>query len=627
MKLLQQRVGKKKSVFEEIKELKAWDGKKGTEEINYIYGRESIPPNEQAISANMLCEKLIKGFEDKSYNCFFDFNERPLITFSNAFMNKINILVQEEIIELTWMKNLTKAYVFESSAMDQVKVGLILAEKYLEPEELKEAAEVFTKSGEYIFYLARAIKNLPKCNSYIIELMKKATGTIKIFAITNIEVLSEEINTYLFEEGYKDRYYEEILMEYVLESGNIKDYLNKIEGKPGKINKFSYLVYNHLNNYKLKDSPIKHLLLLQYLPMALKGTSYLTLVCIVSLWKQLIDIKELDEVRKSIDKKIITKLSGEKWKRVFSNEVKQGNYSTKDIIEVAEYYNFKLSFEGLRVFFEKSPRDFSGYLYLTLVGDQEDRLKLLEFFTEKVDLEKLLTGPENISTKNLTSEDNEYIILSLLINGCRDIYPEGKDLAIKGLAGKTNDIRNESIKTIKLYKKELTLEEKEIIKSAMNNEPSFDIRNKLRELCEEFEGGIIEFVSTKGLKIMIHVKDVYLLSSTVARSRYRDKEYLKRELKSSRVFNLILESNNLYDKNSIKIVGESGFVIGYVPKKDNFILSNLLRGGRYLYCTIKEYSVERDYISINIYISYKHVIKEAETLIQMMTSKAGDFEN
>ena len=124
-----------------------------------------------------------------------------------------------------------------------------------------------------------------------------------------------------------------------------------------------------------------------------------------------------------------------------------------------------------------------------------------------------------------------------------------------------------------------------------------------------------------------HIKDVYLLTSSVARSQYRNREYVQRELKLSKVFNLVLEGDNHFDKNAIKIAGESGFVIGYVPRKENFILSNLLRGKRYLYCVVKDYNLDKNYIIINVYLSYKNIVKEAETLIQMMTSDGGDFEN
>lgn len=626
VKLLQIRIGRQKSIFEKIKALKYPDSKSGMKEINYIYGREAITSNEQVISANRLCAEFARKFQEKSYGFSFDFCERPLITFFKVFMDKINILVKEEEIDKSWIKALTKEYVFKSNSKDEVKLGLILAEKYLEEDELITAVEVFTRSGEFIYYLTKAIKNMPKCNSYMFKLLKETKGTLKIFALTNIEILSEEINTYIFEEGYKNKIYEEILVEYVLISGNIKAYLTEIEDNKNKINKFSYLIYKHLNNYKLKDSEIKYELIYQYLPLALKGSSFLALVCITSIWRQLVDLKDIDEVREELYKEI-NNINKKKWTKIFFKELQRSNYKLKDMITIAEYYGLSLSFQDLKIFFEKKPMELDGYLYLMLMGSKKDKLEVFNFFQERVQMAGLLNGPENINTNNLNGSDSEYIILSLLINGLRDIYPEGKDLAIKCLNGGVNDIRGEAIKTLKKYKKQLTTEEKEIIKRAADNEPNFEVRKKFKMLCEELEEGKIEYINTKGMQVTRHIKDVYLLTSSVARSRYRNREYVQREIKLSKMFNLVLEADNTFDKNSIKIAGESGFVIGYIPRKDNFILSNLLRGGRYLYCVVKEYNLDENYIIINIYLSYKNIVKEAETLIQMMTSDGGDFEN
>lgn len=427
-------------------------------------------------------------------------------------MDKINILVKEEEIDKSWIKALTKEYVFKSNSKDEVKLGLILAEKYLEEDEVITAVEVFTRSGEFIYYLTKAIKNMPKCNSYMFKLLKETKGTLKIFALTNIEILSEEINTYIFEEGYKNKIYEEILVEYVLISGNIKAYLTEIEDNKNKINKFSYLIYKHLNNYKLKDSEIKYELIYQYLPLALKGSSFLALVCITSIWRQLVDLKDIDEVREELYKEI-NNINKKKWTKIFFKELQRSKYKLKDMITIAEYYGLSLSFQDLKIFFEKKPMELDGYLYLTLMGSKKDKLEVFNFFQERVQMAGLLNGPENINTNNLNGSDSEYIILSLLINGLRDIYPEGKDLAIKCLNGVVNDIRGEAIKTLKKYKKQLTTEEKEIIKRAADNEPNFEVRKKFKMLCEELEEGKTEYINTKGMQVTRHIKDVYLLTS------------------------------------------------------------------------------------------------------------------
>jgi len=618
---------KSESIYEKIRKLKRIDGSNGWNELNYLYMMEAIPIADQIISANVLCGKFITCHEENSTNISFDFKEYPIITFVNVFINKINILVQEEVIEKLWLENLTRYYIFNSTYPDEVKIALILAEKYLDQNELKEAVDVFTKSGEYIYYLTRAIKNLNKCNSFLMELIKNAKGSVKVFAVTNIEILSEEINNYLFEEGYKDKLYEEILIEFILTSGNIKAYLNSIQGNVAKINNFSKLIYKYLKKYKLKDSPLRDILVYYYVRIAMGGSSYVTLVNITTIWQELVEVKEFASIRDKYYENISENLKRKKWSRAFIDESDKAKYEAKDIITVSNYYDFKLSFEDLKRFLEKRNSDFHVYLYLTIMGSVEDKLQLLQFFYETMDMDRLISGAENIPNDKVLDEHKDWILLSLLIRGCRNIYPEGKELAIKGLCGKINEVRNEAIKTLRKYKHDLCTNERVIIRGAFEKEPNIELKNLMKDLCKDYKEGIIEYVNTKSLKVMIHVKDIYLLQTNVSGSEFRSKVYLEKELKKSRLFYLQVENDNSYDKNAIRIIGESGYVIGYVPRKDTVILANLLRGERYLYCLVKEYSLEKNYIRIRIYLSYKNVIKEAETLFKMMACDGGYFEN
>ncbi|MGO0807447.1 HIRAN domain-containing protein, partial [Clostridioides difficile] len=41
-------------------------------------------------------------------------------------------------------------------------------------------------------------------------------------------------------------------------------------------------------------------------------------------------------------------------------------------------------------------------------------------------------------------------------------------------------------------------------------------------------------------------------------------------MEKSKIYYLTREKDNLYDEKAIKIVGETGYVIGYVPRKENY---------------------------------------------------------
>ena len=197
-----------------------------------------------------------------------------------------------------------------------------------------------------------------------------------------------------------------------------------------------------------------------------------------------------------------------------------------------------------------------------------------------------------------------------------------------GIFAKTNDCRNEAIKTLRRYKDKLTKKELDLIGKAYDKEPNYEVKEKLERLLYKGNNEKKENITIDKLKIDEHVEDIYILSTNVAGSQFRNRRLLEDELEKSRLFYLQLEEDNPYDDRAIKIAGESGFVIGFISRQDNFILSNLLRGGKYLFCKIKEYNLENNYIRIRVYLSYKDVIESInDTILMINGSNTGGFIN
>ena len=148
-------------------------------------------------------------------NLTLELEKVPLIYYINSISNKLNLLVKEDIVEEKWLIELTNYLIYKGERPWEVKLGLILAKDYLEKEKLLEVVQTFTKSGEYIFYLMNTIRNLRGYNSYLFDLAKNSKGVIKVFAITNMEMIKDEMIIYLLEEGYRDDEYEEFLINYI----------------------------------------------------------------------------------------------------------------------------------------------------------------------------------------------------------------------------------------------------------------------------------------------------------------------------------------------------------------------------------------------------------------------------
>ena len=122
---------------------------------------------------------------------------------------------------------------------------------------------------------------------------------------------------------------------------------------------------------------------------------------------------------------------------------------------------------------------------------------------------------------------------------------------------------------------------------------------------------IIGFIQ-KGGKLKPFLKDIFLIKTYVAGLYYID--YLDDIfplIKSRDKLDLFREASNEYDKHAI-LVKYNGQKIGYVPRKDNYVLSKLMDGGKQLYGIVESVGVDEVYEGYeNKFIYFKIFLKES----------------
>ena len=96
----------------------------------------------------------------------------------------------------------------------------------------------------------------------------------------------------------------------------------------------------------------------------------------------------------------------------------------------------------------------------------------------------------------------------------------------------------------------------------------------------------LEFVRTslneKGLPKPF-VREVELLSCNIAGTTFLDLDEVEPELEKHQLLMLKREPKNKNDDKAILILTEDGQKLGYVPKKKNEVLSNLMDAGKLLF--------------------------------------------
>ena len=104
----------------------------------------------------------------------------------------------------------------------------------------------------------------------------------------------------------------------------------------------------------------------------------------------------------------------------------------------------------------------------------------------------------------------------------------------------------------------------------------------------------VNFIQKKG-KIESFSRDIRLITLNVAGLYYADNiDEIFPKIKVGDRLDLFREASNEYDKRAI-LVKFNGEKIGYVPRKDNHVLSNLMDGGKQLYGVVESIGVDDVY--------------------------------
>lgn len=619
------------SIFTDLKKKSCLDGESGEFELKLIYMEYGISIKEQLSLATEMSELIINLYKSGDSYAKLDLKKYTLIKFIPAFMGKINALIKENIIKEKWIKELTNDLIYNSNIKEQVQLGLVLAEKYIERSKLKEIIDTFVKSGEYIFYLTRTIKSLPKYNRYLLNLCRKSYGTIKVFAITNIEIINDDITEFLVEKGYKDENYENLLINYILSMCDICKYLDINYNDENKINNFTFLIYRHLRTCSLSKSPLKEFLVKDYIDIVGKvDASYYSMMSMLLIGQGIAILEQEGKMKKEEYIPIVNMLKKNEWRQLFIKEIRSSYVNTLDIVELANFYDYEFSVDEVKYLNDKSPLDFCLYWYINNKGSNEARKLLLKYFYKEVNVNSLICS-DDCTEKDKSENQILDIIFSTVIKGCRKMYPQGKEIALKGIFSNCGNVRKEAVSTLMFNREHITENEMELIKKASEHEKNSELKSNFRKIIHQSdlnESEFVELEEIKDIKVTRHIKDTLLLSTYVYGIDQKNSEKVDKEINRNKMFYLISDPDNFYDNKTVKVVSQSGCVIGEIPRKDNEIVTNLLSKGIYLYCMVRDYSMEEGHVSIDIYISYKNVLDEAEQLFKVLTATdTGVYEN
>lgn len=613
------------SIYESLKNVDEYIDCSENVEFEYRYKYNFLPDVEKRNFRNIVLKSLIEMYNGDRENIRFPETEYPVASYVSSFVNSVRGIVSEGIIPAEWVEDFTKNTILNSEDKKEVQVALALGEYFLADNLVNEVGKVFSKSGNYIFYDIGVIKRMKNYNTFLFELIKNTDGVIKLYAAEYIEEIDISITNYMFNEGYKDKYYPEFMVGLVMNTFNRTAYLRRDGITDDEVNNFCKLFAEtfKVSGPEIFRGEIDFLDTLLY-KIENQGKSIEALYSIIAIAEIILsdDSVEVDE-EELIDG--IRALAGQqRFKDAVKEAFKDASFEFSSLAIMAEEAGVDINFNMVKAYLDKNKYDLSVYKELLKKESSANRVELINYVEENLDFSDIVGNMEGISLREERELNEKEKIFGLVLVELSKIYPVGRELLKLGMEANSTRIRKVTAKVLLRLKKQLPDKFVDYVASRFSMEIIPEVKKAYEKIINRNVDKKLEKVSTDDIRVEKNPKDIYILESYIAGLAYKDREMLERELREDARLYMKRDYSNLHDIKAVKIVSKSGYVLGFLPKKDNEIISRLMDAGKYFYCIIDKVDMERLHADIEVYLSYKDVMKEVSQIAKAIISDPRD---
>lgn len=613
----------------------------GKDDCEEIFLKDPILGEVKNQLANGLMEIFLESLnsENCETNIINYLNTFKLIEYYFVFVDKINILLREGIFTKEELHNAGMNYVKEYKEEEIIKFGLTCL-RFSENDEALEILKIFSNHNEYAFYAIEGIKEYDRCNSIIFEIAKESRGYGKVFAVTNLEPLTEEIKNWIIDKGSENDFLESMLVAMTF---NEYDYINYfLDGRKTR-NKFDIFTRNLLELYKVKGFFYEHItleIILAYWQYYNKFKKTFDSVYLMSILLSLSSKEEYEEgslrshLNLSVEENdliedMINEFIQGDIQPVIKDTIKNYSYDLGEVLDLGVKLGMRFSFDELKHILKIEPLEIAVYSYIMGSGTKEDKEKLIQYSLEKLSFQSITSGAENITEEDL---DVQYLFdtcLFLMIDHMNELKDKYIDFNILALRARYTPTRNSAFSNLKqlpeVYREKVINEIKLLVHKEVDNSIKksmlrfLDVNNQ-REKERRYE-------NIEAVKVGPHTRDILLTTTVVSGTNYRDLTVVEDKLGEKNLVFLKREKNNPYDSNAIMVLTNDGYHIGYIPRKENYILKNLMDWGKIIYGEIISSSDDYSNIEIGVYLSYIDVMREVTETFNMVSEKPIGYLN
>lgn len=589
--------------------------------------------------ANELLDILYNdvNFEEKIVNINGFITLNPIINYYESLVKLFRALVYANESFLNKMRKVISKILENSSNGEEIKLAILLS-PICKIENIESILSIFSIHNDYLFYVIYAYQYMGEYNDKVFQISKISRGYGKVFCVMNLSPTTDEIRKWLIEYGCENNVGVSELLSYTMLSLDLIKYLDSIGLSKEKLEVFSKSFSVLLSDYGLDDvkNSIRVCNKLLEIIDNIDGKIY-SLYAVISILysieaiiideyknkKEAISYKFNNEYKSIIEKcKKICKKNI--WHEIIAREVSNIEIESSVLISCAEKTKYKLKKKEYEIILKRDYTNALLYKYAFSVGNKAIKKCAFDLGLQKLPLDKLFRGQDELKIETLAYEDISQICFFIIIKYSQyEEFPKKyKELNLQALRSPLIETRIQAAVNLQRFKNEFDSDDKDIINDAISSEMVADVRRSLNLLLTKSSDKEKRYVEVnENMHIDIHVKDIYLINVNIAGTMYVDMSEVSNKLLEDDIVYLTREYNNEHDQNAIQVITTEGYVIGHIPKDSNTILKNLMDKGKYLYGKISKLSEDYSNININIYLSYKDVIEEVTSTLSLLSGE------
>lgn len=395
------------------------------------------------------------------------------------------IIDNRDNLEANKIYNLGAECAFNGVYNEEVKFGLSILELFSENLEdvVKEAIRVLSRCDEFTIFALFIMRDWENPMQEIFETAKNVNGWGRIHAVERLEPQNEEMEQWLFEEGWKN----DVINAYsALECYNKSNYFNRLKKN---ISIEEYNVACNLMDALLDEGPIagitgienKNELLNVFLDkgLRLESSDKFDIENYNTFYSILVYAQE-NEIS-DIENKVYSILKSDTCIGRITDNICNGNTKYNTL-----YIAKNLGIDYASYAFEAIKKDIyeDNNIIILLMQDNKYVDELIELFEEKLPLDEMATG----SADEVGLDDNfkDYRLLLMIIQNLKPYTLKGINLLKTALQSPVVNNRNMAISVLEEWTKrenkplsELVPEIYELLKNIVDKEVREDVKKRI----------------------------------------------------------------------------------------------------------------------------------------------------